>query len=260
MNLGARIKKALEMAGLRAPDVSRATDVPVAALNALLRRDSRRSEYTEKILSVLPADKVNHEWVRTGLGSPDPGAHSHSDHASALRGATAQSQPLPTTGGYVPARSWEHRDGWPEGSHMQLPQLRVVGTSDGSRGRKKVTIKLEKHALLTFTTGWMRYDQAARPAALAWGEATDNSMETVLYKGDCFVVDTDQTEVIDGKTYVIFYEDQQRVRRLFRLPGGRLRVEAINSLSFPSLELTAIDAKGVTIVGRVVHRSGPGGR
>ncbi|MDM0053832.1 LexA family transcriptional regulator [Variovorax sp. J22R115] len=252
MNLGARLKTALQLAGLRAPEISRVTNVPVAAINALLRRDSRRSEYTERILSALPLDKVNHEWVRSGKGEPVPtglGGLNGSRSARDRGAGAAVTQPH---------RSWEHPEKLPEGSYVALPRLHVERGPDGARGRRKVSIKLVKHDVLTFTTGWMRYDES-RPAALAWAQASDDSMETVLYPGDYFVVDTEQTEVVDGRTYVIFYEGQERVRRLFRLPGGRLRIEANNSQLFPTLELSAADVKGVSIIGRVVHRSGPGG-
>ena len=57
---------------MTAPEVARAARVPVASINALMRRDSKRSEYTEAILSVLPKGQVNLDWVRTGFGSPDP--------------------------------------------------------------------------------------------------------------------------------------------------------------------------------------------
>jgi hypothetical protein len=259
MNLGARIKTAFELAGMRAPQVARATGVPVAAINALLRRDSRRSEYTEKILSALPADKVNHEWVRSGIGNPTPeeGVNG-APFESAGVGGPARPTITNNSNNNAPPRSWEHPAEWPTGSHVLLPKLHVGVTSDGPRGKKRVKTELLKHEVLAFTTGWMLYDQL-KPAGLAWAKATDTSMETVLYQGDTFVVDTEQCEVIDGKTYVIFYENQQRVRRLFRLPGGRLRIEANNGSLFPTIELSATDAQAVTIIGRVVHRSGPGG-
>ncbi|MDM0028401.1 S24 family peptidase [Variovorax saccharolyticus] len=259
MNLGARIKIAFELSGVRAPQVARATEVPVAAINALLRRNSRRSEYTEKILSALPPDKVNHEWVRSGVGSPRPAALVDGTLLDGT-GVAAAARPTPpnSSNNNAPPRSWEHPAQWPKGSHVLLPKLHVGITRDGSRRKKRVTTELLKHEVLTFTTGWMRYDQL-KPAGLAWAQATDTSMETVLYQGDTFVVDTEQCDVIDGKTYVIFYEGQQRVRRLFRLPGGRLRIEANNGHLFPTIELSAADAQSVTIVGRVVHRSGPGG-
>lgn len=72
ITLGKRIGIAFQMVGTRAPVVARETGVPVTSINALLRRGSRRSEFTEKILEVLPPTLVNHDWIRTGEGSPEP--------------------------------------------------------------------------------------------------------------------------------------------------------------------------------------------
>lgn len=72
MNLGERIKKAINLSKTNAPDVARASGVAIASINALMRRSSKRSEFTEQIIRELDPQKVNIDWVRTGNGISDP--------------------------------------------------------------------------------------------------------------------------------------------------------------------------------------------
>jgi phage repressor protein C with HTH and peptisase S24 domain len=49
--------------------LAKAAGVPQPTLSALELRDSNRSNYADQLISALPADRVNIEWVRTGQGS-----------------------------------------------------------------------------------------------------------------------------------------------------------------------------------------------
>lgn len=50
----------------------------------------------------------------------------------------------------------------------------------------------------------------------------------------------------------------ERVKRLFRLPGGALRIKRDNP-AFDSIDVPPGEIENVRVIGRVVHRSGTGG-
>lgn len=255
MNLGTRIKQAIELAGTNPPDLARASGVPVASINALIRRDSRRSEFTEQLVAVLPADKVNLDWVRTGHGKPQPPVQLQLVKDAAGHQGKGTTEPFDKRVGDSPIRSWEHPTELPPGDWVFIPRLRVQTVGEGAE--LKVETVLAKAEVQAFLADWIRDDQL-KPSGLAYSIATDASMATVIYEDDKYVVDTNQKDVIDGRTFAIHYGDSERVRKLFRLPGGGLRIET-NNKDYPSLDLTAEQAKGVAVLGRVVHRAGSGG-
>lgn len=255
MNLGTRIKKAIELAGTNPPDLGRASGVPAASIHALIRRDSRRSEFTEQLVAALPADKVNLDWVRTGHGKPQPSVPLQLVKDSAGHHGNGNTEPFDNRVGDSPIRSWEHPNGLPPGDWVFIPRLQVKTVGEGAE--MKVETVLAKAEVQAFLADWIRDDQL-KPSGLAYSIADDASMATVIYQGDKYVVDTNQKDVLDGKTFAIYYGDGQRVRKLFRLPGGGLRIET-NNKDYPSLDLTAEQAKAVSVLGRVVHRAGSGG-
>lgn len=83
-------------------------------------------------------------------------------------------------------------------------------------------------------------------------------MEERIQHGDALVVDTSQTDVMDGKVYALWYDGGERVKRLYRLPGGVLRIQSDNP-KHPTIEVPASEMEHVRIIGRVVHVSGEGG-
>jgi hypothetical protein len=278
MNLGGRIKVALERSGMKTPEACRRAQVPLQSINALMRRDSSRSEFTDALLSVIPDHVINKEWVRTGRGSPDtiaaaaPAVVSNvTPISAALSGSKGGSQAATLTTsqalqagtsadlfvGGAPIRTWEHQEELPPGAWVLVPRLAVVPTMPGGVGTEGMKTVLVTDEVQLFRSDWIRDDQL-KPSGLAWSRVEDDSMAPVIFKGEQYVVDTSQNNVIDGKTYSVYYDGVERARKCFRLPGGGLKLVANNSTAYPSIDLTPEQAKAVKIVGRVVHRAGSG--
>jgi len=157
--------------------------------------------------------------------------------------------------GMEPILAWEHPEDLPEGEFVMVPRLDVHLSAGG--GREQVEIELVKDNPQAFRSEWIRL-MKLKPAKLAAMRASGESMEPAIHDGDSLLVDTSQTDVVDGKVYALWYEGGERVKRLFRLPGGGLRIESDNQ-RHPTLELRAGEIEHVRIIGRVVHRSGTGG-
>lgn len=249
MSLGERVGVALEMCGIRPPDLARSSGVEVATINALIRRKSKSSLYLEQLLQHLPASRVNLQWIRTGLGSPEPALR-------AIERAGESADPNNLSGRLIapvaPVLSWEHRQLPAAAELVFIPRLAPQESPE-----KGFQVLLARTEVKSFRAEGIRTDQLD-PTGLGWETMPDSSMESVIYQGDSYLTDTNQTAIIDGRTYAVWYNMQLRVRKLFSMPGGALRMET-NNPAFPAVQLTADEARFVQIVGRVVRREGKGG-
>jgi phage repressor protein C with HTH and peptisase S24 domain len=151
----------------------------------------------------------------------------------------------------APILAWEHPDDLPDGEFVMIPRLDVHLSAGG--GRDQVEIDLVKDNPQAFRTEWIR-QHAPEARKLAAMRASGESMEPTVYDGDSLLVDTSQTDVVDGKVYALWYDGGERVKRLFRLPGGGLRIKSDNP-SHGTIELGPDYGGHVRVIGRVVHRS-----
>lgn len=75
--------------------------------------------------------------------------------------------------------------------------------------------------------------KGVEPSSAACAAVTGNSMEPVLPDGSTVGIDTGRKQVQDGKMYAIDHAGQLRVKLLYRLPGGGLRVRSYNDAEHP---------------------------
>ncbi|PKH62182.1 XRE family transcriptional regulator [Shewanella sp. Choline-02u-19] len=78
-----------------------------------------------------------------------------------------------------------------------------------------------------------------------------NSMEPVLPHGSTVGVDTSATTIVDGKMYAINHDGMMRVKMLYKLPGGGMRLRSYNLDEYPDERLDANQLKQVTVIGKV---------
>lgn len=82
-------------------------------------------------------------------------------------------------------------------------------------------------------------------------------MEPVLPHGSTVGVDTGTTNVIDGKMYALAHAGQLRVKTLYRIPGGGIRLRSFNREEHDDEDYTAEEMieQEITILGRVFWSS-----
>lgn len=112
---------------------------------------------------------------------------------------------------------------------------------------------------LPFQLSWLRR-WGAKPEQIRIFPVRGASMEPVLYDGDKCVVHTGMTRVQSDCTYALIVGSELRIKRLFVLPDGQLRIVSNNADKdrYPD-ELVTPTPDRVLVIGRVIDKMGSGG-
>ena len=94
-----------------------------------------------------------------------------------------------------------------------------------------------------------------QPEHAACVKITGDSMEPVLPDGSTVGIDTNDKNIKDGKMYAIDHDGMLRVKMLYRLPGGGLRVKSYNSHEYPDETYTPEQAVAIKVIGKVFWSS-----
>ncbi|WP_269837160.1 LexA family transcriptional regulator [Pseudomonas sp. MF6767] len=183
--------------------------------------------------------QVSVEWLETGNvsfdGPPPPLAPSSN---AALIG---------------PIDVWD--DETPlDDDEVYVPFLKEVELSAGS-GR--TAVEQSSNRKLRFGRISLR-NQGVDPSCARCVTVAGNSMEPVLRNGATVAIDSSSTRIVDGDMYAIDHDGQLRVKQLYRLPGGGIRVRSFNRDEHPDEEYTASQAQEqeLVILGRVFWSGG----
>lgn len=136
-----------------------------------------------------------------------------------------------------------------EEDEVEVPFLREVELSAGS-GRTVIQessrAKL-RFGKLTLRKHSVQFDQAVCVPVHG------NSMEPVLPDGSTVAINKGATNVVDGKIYALAHGGQLRVKTLYRLPGGGIRMRSFNHDEHPDEVYTENEMREheITILGRV---------
>lgn len=274
MGLGKSIKELRVARGWTLERLEEESGVAVGTISALENRDSSRSQYFPQLASALgiPLEILIHSakkgelpvsWFANGRIvqlTPRPDGTREwrevpMDEVTVTRSAQVRVAEPRAAYGMEPILAWEHAEDLPEGEFVMIPRLDVHLSAGG--GREQVEIELVKDNPQAFRSEWIRL-MRLKPNKLAAMRASGESMEPTIHDGDSLLVDTSQVTVSDGKVYALWYDGGERVKRLFRLPGGGLRIVSDNP-RYPTVEVAPGEQEHVRLIGRVVHRSGTGG-
>jgi len=132
---------------------------------------------------------------------------------------------------------------------VAVPFLKEVELSAGS-GRTVIeqssTAKL-RFGKQTLRNHSVQFDQAV--CVCVHG----NSMEPVMPHGSTVAVNRGETQIIDGKIYALNHDGQLRVKLLYRLPGGGIRMRSYNREEHQDEDFTAAQQQEahISLIGRV---------
>ncbi|MEN8619545.1 XRE family transcriptional regulator [Shewanella baltica] len=71
------------------------------------------------------------------------------------------------------------------------------------------------------------------PQHAACVTVSGNSMSPVLRNGTTVGVDTSKKSIVDGEMYAIDHDGMLRVKMLYRMPGGGIRIKSYNNDEYP---------------------------
>ncbi|MBD1601156.1 helix-turn-helix transcriptional regulator [Pseudomonas sp. CA3A] len=148
----------------------------------------------------------------------------------------------------IPISEWD--DDTPvDDDEVEIPFLREVELSAGS-GR--TVIRESSRAKLRFGKMTLRKHSVQFDQAVCV-PVHGNSMEPVLPDGSTVAINKGATTVIDGKIYALAHAGQLRVKTLYRLPGGGIRLRSFNREEHPDEEYSAEQMRDseIVILGRV---------
>lgn len=242
-NLQERIAIVMQESGLTLSEISRIAQVSTSAV-AQWKEGQTKSIKPGPAARLAAVTGFNALWLATGEGT---------------RGDGATAAPEAKTAPVIHARpvvAWESEEDLPAGEFLLIPSL-DVRLSAGHGAEQLPDIHLDEGRPVAFRADWIRKARL-RPASLVCMVADGDSMEPRIQHGDALVVDTSQTAIVDGGVYALWYEGGERVKRLSRLPGGKLRIASDNR-AYDPITLPPEELEYVRIIGRVVHVSGQGG-
>ncbi|WP_367239226.1 helix-turn-helix transcriptional regulator [Pseudomonas fulva] len=252
MNLSQRIKAARKHAGLTQRELAEEVGIAQTAISQLESGKTLRSSY---LLDIASACGVSSFWLVGGEGPMirDQARTTGLKKSSAISPADENEiarYPADLAGSVSPEPILAWDDNTPlEDDEVEVPFLREVELSAGSG---KTVIERSSAAKLRFGKRSLRahnvqFDQAVCVVV------SGNSMEPVLPDGSTVGVNVGQTQVIDGKMYAIKHDGQLRVKVLYRVPGGGIRLRSFNQGEHPDETYTAeeMSKNSIEIIGRV---------
>lgn len=126
-----------------------------------------------------------------------------------------------------------------------------------SAGPGSVTFEVEEidqsHA---FRREWLR-KRGLKPERCRVMEVHGESMDPYLADGDVVLVNLDDQRIQDGEVYAIAVDHEAKIKRLFKLTGGRIEVRSDNtSAKYRAETIEADQLERLQIIGRVVWRGG----
>lgn len=148
-----------------------------------------------------------------------------------------------------PIRMWSDPSELPSDVFMLLPSLEYRW-SCGTGGPDHDQVDQDERTL-PFLAEWAKR-RGWSPKTHFTMRATGDSMEPTIQNGAPVVIDTSESgrQVRSGRIYAIRIEGEPLLKRIDRLPGGRIRIRSDNPS--PSYSPIDVEESAIEIVGRAV--------
>lgn len=218
-----RMVKARQEKGLTQAALAKAVGKSQSAIAAV---ESGRNKETSGLIAIARALDVSPEWLETGVGEMHP------------RPIEANARPAP------PLRFWSSRDPLPEEDYAFAPFLKdfaFIGGAGCEEGSDYNNFRLP------FGKSTLRR-LGVQIENVFCCTLEGDSMWPRIPDGATIAVDKGRTAIKDGDIYAFVQGGLYRVKYLYKLPGGRVRIRSQNEEEHP--EETA-SLEDIQIVGRV---------
>lgn len=230
MELKDRLKQARKNARLSQVELAEKVGIKQSSISEIERGLTRTSGYLIQIAKALDVDPL---WLSQGVGE-----------SSSFRARPA----IESNAELIGAMSAWSVDDPLDSDEVEIPYYAEVEFAGGGGMTEVVEIAGRK----------LRFSKETLKAA---GVDSDNascarvngrSMERLILDGATIGFDKGSTSIIDGEIYAFNQDGMLRVKYLYRMPGGSIRIRSENTEEFPD-EILSMEEyrRDVIMLGRV---------
>lgn len=246
MTVGQRVKEARKKAGLSQLQLAEAIGVKQPTISELERGESQSSSYLIQIAQECDVDPI---WLQTGAIVLDESHKSGSHKAGSTDSVVAENKTAYVGFTATPIGAFDLWDSsTPLGQdEIEIPFYREVELSAGSGSS---VVKENTGFKLRFAKSTLKRQGVSADHA-ACVVVSGNSMQPVLPDKATVGIDTANTKVKDGEMYAVDHDGLLRVKILYRLPGGGMRLRSYNKDEYPDEDIPASHSDKLKVLGKV---------
>jgi phage repressor protein C with HTH and peptisase S24 domain len=239
MNLSERIARAVRDSGLSQKDIAARVRVSPGAITQW-KKGEIQSLKANNLLALAKATGVNPEWLANGTGE--------------MKGE-AEGRPAETwaTTPEVPAgssiRVYETPEDLDPDSYVWIDRYDI----NLSAGCGNLQWVVNQKDPISFRARWFQVKRL-NPKDCKALYVRGRSMEPKLEDWDTVLIDTAQTEIIDGEIYAVCLQDEFFIKTVERIAGG-VKLKSENP-DFDSIEVRGEELGALRIIGKKVWRGG----
>lgn len=212
------------------------------AQSSIYKLTSGKAKESRKIAQIANALGVNTDWLALGKGEKFPKPVGHE---------LPVNQQITSNGAYLGGiEEWDSNTPLDE-DEVALPFFREVELAAGN-GRQQVQ---ENHGCkLRFSKSTLKRQGVSVDSAYCV-TVSGNSMEPMMPDGSVIGIDTSITAIKNGDIYAIDHNGHLRVKVLYRMPDGRIRLRSLNSDEWPDEYVGDEELNTFKVLGRVFYGS-----
>lgn len=231
MGFSERLHEAMQAAGYTQGALAKAVGMAQSSVNKLLNgaQGSRKTVEIAQVLGVRP------EWLSAGTGDMrTDGDRGPNPNYSTIRNTRLK------------VAVWDDMDEDSRADFVEIPLLDV----SLSAGHGCIAIEESSEFSLTFRRHYLKKMGVSESSARLV-RVMGRSMEPTLNDGDIVGINTQDTEIRDGKTYAICQADLLRVKILIATPDSVI-IRSINREEYPD-EVVSREhfQENVRVIGKV---------
>ncbi|MGP2520490.1 XRE family transcriptional regulator [Pantoea allii] len=219
MSLADRVRSRRETLGLTQTELA---DMVGIKQQSIADIEKGQTQNPRKLFELSVALQCSPQWLKTGV---------QESNANLLEGIS----------------TWDDEEPNETEDDVYLPFFKEAQLAAGD-GR---VVELDSDGRkLKFSRSSLR-KMGVRPEDAACMTVWGNSMDPVLPDGATVAIDTSANEIKDGEIYAIDHEGMARVKILYRLPGGGIRLRSFNTDEYPDEYYHGEESNKIRLVGFV---------
>ncbi|WP_169818658.1 S24 family peptidase [Suttonella ornithocola] len=217
----------MEELGIKQVDIVRHTKASRGSVSQWLSGVSAPSvKYASKLADYLQCD---YDWLMFGAGTPE---------------IKSESKPKGDIGEVIDMQLWSKNDPLPEDEFAYLPFYKDVEFQGGKGCFPTEDFNGYKLAFAKSTLH--RYNVSPKDAVMV--SMTGDSMEPVIPPGSTIGINMGEKRIMDGKIYAIDHGGLLRIKRLYRLPNGYVRINSYNDIDYKD---ECVPIEEIEVVGKI---------